>query len=137
MKKVGKINEEYILDNINKLSCYTEEEFIKDALMYARAIKDKRMICVIPRVSSDGTSRVMRFMSAEIINRNIRFVYYNNFFRALGYKESKNRDGFIIRGCGMDMVHHTNYSIINTLYGLKILNRKEFEELSQRTPIVL
>jgi hypothetical protein len=54
------------------------------------------------------------------------------FFGALGFTESGN--GFRISGCGMDMVFHTNYSIIHKLQKLGFIDMKKRDVLAQKTP---
>ena len=62
------------------------------------------------------------------------FLNFTALFIALGYSD-RNRDGvFIVNGCGMDMVFHTNYSIIHRLYNLGMLTNEECEILVQNTP---
>jgi hypothetical protein len=115
------------------------EAVIESAQRYIKAIKDGRMCCVIESVSSSGMSRTMHFNSCEK-DKHTKGFYYANYwtlFKLLGYKESKSRDGFVIHGCGMDMVFSTNYAIIHDLYRYGFLSSKECDVLAQRTPRVL
>ena len=62
------------------------------------------------------------------------FLNFNALFTSLGYSD-KNKDGkFTVNGCGMDMVFHTNYSIINSLYNLGMITKEECDTLAQNTP---
>lgn len=142
MKKQEKIltnvlNDKELIKYISANKYYTPENFIKDANQYIEAIQEDRMLCNIPSVSSSGMSRVIKFSSCE--KNSIRKTYwYSNyyaFFLAMGYKEDKNHDGFRIHGCGMDMVFHTNYSIIHKLHNLGFFNRKRCDVLAQKTPV--
>ena len=55
--------------------------------------------------------------------------------KTLGFSPAnKNSNYFRIYGCGMDMIFHTNYTIIHKLARLGFLNKKECESLAQNTP---
>lgn len=123
---------------INGLSYYKIDDFIKDAIVYIKAIKERRMLCIIKSVSNSGMSRTLKFNSFEGTKTGGYYRQYWALFSALGYKESKsNRDAFNIGGCGMDMIFHTNYTIIHKLGRLGFLNKKEVDHLAQQTPTVL
>jgi hypothetical protein len=93
------------------------------------------MINVIKSVSASGMSRVIKFTSCKKGNNKQYYQRnYNCLFIALDYTESRNKDGFSISGCGMDMVFHTNYSIIHKLHRLGFINKTECEKLAQMTP---
>ena len=134
-----------ILKGISKLKYYTVENFISDAKDYIKAISEYRMLCVIEKVSSSGMSRNIKFHSCEQSGKDktateSRSFYYRQYrclFMALGYTEVKNSDSFRIGGCGMDMVFHTNYSIIHRLHRLELLDKSECDKLAQKTPTVL
>lgn len=116
---------------------YSTEQFISDANTYIKAIKEGRMLCIIKSVSNSGMSRVIKFNSCERYNDRHSFRQYCTLFETLGYKESKNRNGYTVHGCGMDMVFHTNYSIMYTFKRLGLITAKECEVLAQKTPTVL
>lgn len=123
-----------VKSNISKkLNYYTKDDFISDAYTYIKAIKECRMINVIKSVSASGTSRVIKFTSCEGKNGIYYQRNYNCFFIALGYSEAK-KDGFRIYGCGMDMVFHTNYSIIHSLKSMGFISKEDCEVLCQMTP---
>lgn len=112
------------------------DRFIDDAQDYVLAIREGRMLCSIKSVSSSGMSRVLAFYSCEKrSDNNYYYRNYNSLFKSLGYTENK-AGGFRIVGCGMDMVFHTNYSIIHDLRRLGLLEEKDLV-LSQWTPPVL
>lgn len=116
---------------IEKQRYYSEDQFISDAKTYIKAISENRMICNIARVSSSGMSRVISFHSMEKSHdKNWYLRQYNAFFCAMGYSETKK--GFRIGGCGMDMIFHTNYTIINRLkrFGFVVPSG-----LEQQTPV--
>lgn len=130
--------DKHLLKDIQKVSYYDIERFIQDAQRYIKAIKEKRMVCIIQSVSNSGMSRTIRFLAPEK-NKNIKEFQYLNFyafFLALGYTPVKH-DGFRIGGCGMDMIFHTNYSIIGRLKGLGMLTKEQASKLAQMTPTVL
>ena len=132
--KKQKSLDQYINNPKNYMSY---ESFIKECLQYIKAIKERRMVCHIHRVSSSGMSRTLAFHSCEK-NRKTNDFWYSNYFSlftALGY--TRAGDVFRVHGCGMDMVFHTNYSNIHTFEGLGIINKKQCERLAQMTPTVL
>lgn len=119
---------------LKKIGLYSVEELTKDAVEYCNAIKEHRMVCVIHSVSSSGMNRNLSFMSCEKSNTPDRYYYRNYFqlFLALGHKRAK-RDGFIVNGCGMDMIFSTNYNIIKDLIYYNIISA-DLDYLSQETP---
>ncbi len=128
-----------LMKAISKNNFLTPESFIENALIYIKAIKENRMICKIDSVSKSGMSRTLKFLSCEKnkhYNKTFYYRQYISFFEALGYTFN-DRDCFRINGCGMDMVFHTNYTIIHRLGRLGILNPKEVEILAQKTPSVI
>jgi hypothetical protein len=108
-----------------------EESFLNCAKDYISAIRQQRMICIIKSVSKSGMSRVLNFHSFQ--KTYVRNYY--SLFIAVGYKKVDN--GFRISGCGMDMIFHTNYTIIHKLHRLGLINKKECDQLAQMTPINL
>ena len=119
---------------------YSLEDFASDAINYVKAIKSGRMLCIIHSVSASGMSRVLSFKSCERYKTNYNYNYrqFAFFFKVLGYTETKKYSGeFRVSGCGMDMVFHTNYSIMHDLCSMGIISKKECEILAQKTPAVL
>lgn len=144
MKKQEKIiknvqSDKELMKTIAKVNIYTEHHFYDDAVRYIKAIKDNRMVCIIPHVSSSGMSRIVKFHECKKIDKTSKYRYYNffAFFLSLGYTPDRSRFGFKVNGCGMDMVFHTNYTIIHRLGRLGFLNKKEVDTLAQQTPEVL
>ena len=120
-----------------KLNYYSWEQFESDARTYIAAIREGRMMCSIPSVSKSGMSRVIAFYSCELATNGYFYRNYRTFFTALGYTESRSEKGFTIGGCGMNMVFHTNYSIMGNLCSLGLITKDECDRLSQQTPTVL
>lgn len=142
MKKTEKLilnveNDKEISKRINAMPYYEVERFVDDAEDYIKAIKEGRMINSIGHVSSSGMSRSIKFVSMEKSKHNKQFYVKNFFqlFKALGYTESRAREHyFTIGGCGMDMIFHTNYSIIHRLHSLGFINKEQCSKLAQMTP---
>ena len=116
------------------------DRFISDSERYILATKEGRMTCTITSVSNSGMSRNLHFNSFEI-NDPTRgsedMGYYSNymmFFKSLGFTEAKQSGSFRIGCCGMDMVFHTNYTIIHKLHRLGFINKQECDKLAQKTP---
>lgn len=126
-----------IMKGIQNVRIYTPESFYKDALRYIKAIKEGRMCCVIPHVSQSGMSRVIKFHECAKGRDKYRFYNFFAFMLALGYTPDRARYGFRIGGAGMDMVFHTNYTIIHRLGRLGFITKKQVEALAQNTPEVL
>ncbi len=128
--EVSKIVAEY-----NKGGAYQvgEDDFIYHARRYIKAIKAGRMLCKIESVAPSGMSRVIKF---EELNKGQVLNFYQ-FFMLLGYTRAKNSDGFRVSGCGMDMIFHTNYSIIHRLHRLGFITRKQCAELAQKMPHII
>ena len=124
-----------IQNNLKKLYGFNSEDFIMNAERYIKSCKENRIFCVIHSVSKSGMSRKLSFYESTF-NEDGRggFLNFNALFIALGYSD-RNRDGkFTVNGCGMDMVFHTNYSIIHSLYNLGMITNEECEILAQNTP---
>jgi len=120
---------------------YSDEpllDFIKDADRYIKAVKENRLICSIPHVSSSGVSRDMKFFEMNKGKTRYNLMTFWALFKALGYSEARsNRDAFRIGGGGMDMVFHTNYTNIHSFGRLGFLSAKQVEKLAQNTPPIV
>ena len=126
------------LSNVEKYGTTEVELFISSAQRYIKAIKEGRVICNIESVSASGMSRILKFLECSG-NTKKGFYYYNFFklFKDLGFSSSRKTNGFRISGCGMDMVFHTNYTIIHQLCRLGFISKKECSKLAQNTPTVI
>jgi hypothetical protein len=142
MKKIERLTknvEKAIKEKKLKLSgnYYEVENFINDGLSYIEAIKQGRMLVAIMKVSQSGMSRNMVFTACTYGKSggkiNYRYRYYNLFFKTLGFRVNQNNE-LVIGGCGMDMVFHTNYTVIRTLRNLGFISSKQCRELEQKTP---
>ena len=113
-------------------------EFYMNAERYIKAIKDRRMMCNIESVSRSGMSRNMRFFEMDGSKKD-KFRVYNfyAFFLSMGYQKVNDSDSFRIHGCGMDMIFHTNYTIIHRLQRLGFISQKQCAILAQKTPHVI
>ena len=106
-------------------------------LRYIKAIKEARMICSIGSVSKSGMSRTIKFLEmSKGENRHFLYNFYQ-FFDSLGYTKIKDSDYFRIGGCGMDMIFHTNYTIMHDLRRLGFINKEECDTLAQATPHIV
>jgi len=132
-KKVSANND--LMESINE-EYYNFDLFYNDVIDYIKAIKEKRMLCVIHSVSQSGVSRVLSFHSCE--KDKDKHYYYRQYwvlFKVLGYTRANTYDGFRVNGCGMDMVFDTNYNNIHTFHNLGFITKKECNYLAQQTPI--
>ena len=141
MKTLQKLSENKELQKaVSKMSHYHIEQFAKDAERYIKAVKEERVICSIGSVSASGMSRTMKFLAPEKNTARKAYQYLNffAFFKAMGFREAgKYGDYFRINGCGMDMVFHTNYTIIHRLQRYGFISKKQCEKLAQSTPQVI
>jgi hypothetical protein len=115
------------------------ETFINHADRYIKAIKENRMICAIKSVSKSGMSRTIKFVElakSDMTNKHQLYNFYQ-FFEILGYSKVKDSDYFRIGGCGMDMIFHTNYSIIGQLGRLGFIDKDISAKLAQQTPPIV
>jgi len=126
-----------IKKQISKMQYYTEEDFLRDASAYIEAIKNGSMLCIIHSVAKSGMSRTLKLHSCANNGERYNYRQYINLFEALGYKEKGNTGAFTVNGCGMDMVFHTNYSIIHTFYNMDLITKEECSHLAQQTPVNL
>ena len=126
------------LSNVEKYGSSEVQQFTQSAKRYIKAIKQGRVICNIESVSSSGMSRNLKFLEC---NGSIKSgFHYQNFFKLfkdLGFKTARNSNAFNVSGCGMDMVFHTNYTIIHQLENLGFITKKECRILAQKTPTVI
>ena len=75
---------------------------------------------------------------AKIIDPIIfNYLNFYQFFTQLGFAKVKNSNTFRISGCGMDMIFHTNYTIMHQLCRYGFITKKECENLAQKTPQVI
>jgi hypothetical protein len=114
---------------------YTVEQFISDCERYLKAIEQRRMFNTIKSVSASGMSRNIKFTSMEKGKHGFYLSNYNMLFTILGFSKSRSNDFyFTIGGCGMDMIFHTNYTIIHKLHRLGFINKAKCDTLAQATP---
>lgn len=128
-----------MMKRIDRVSHYSPEQFVSDALRYISAIREGRMINSIGHVSRSGMSRTLCFMECNRREKG-RYQYFQfmAFFMANDFTRSKADDGyFTIGGCGMDMIFHTNYTIIHRMYRLGFISRKVRDRLAQMTPTTI
>lgn len=113
---------------------YSEESFISDAKQYIEAIKEGKVIVSVVSVSKSGMSRKLKVLSFNPYKNSTGGHYrqYNAMFKALGYKFKDY--AFIVNGCGMDMIFHTNYTTMHAFKNMGIITREECEDLAQMTP---
>jgi hypothetical protein len=133
-------NNKELLKGIAKVNHYSIEQFVNDAKRYIKAINKGMMVNSIGSVSSSGMSRTIKFVAPEYNKYTKRYQYCNffAFFKALGFNEARSKDGYFnIGGCGMDMIFHTNYTIIHKLYRLGFINKKQCDFLAQQTPTTI
>ncbi len=131
-----------LLKSINNTFTHSDdpiERFIDFAERWANGIKDNRIICSIGSVSSSGMSRTVKFLECKKNSKGYYEPYswltFYSLFITLGYKETNQRNGYFrIHGCGMDMIFHTNYTIIHELHRLGFINKKQCDTLAQSTP---
>jgi len=133
-----------IVKKYNKKNKYgiSSEIFINNAKRYIKAIKEGRMICSIGSVSKSGMSRTIKFLEmtkSKTFSNETRHYLSNfyQFFDTLDYNPVKDSDYFRIGGCGMDMIFHTNYTIIHKLGRMGFIDKATTETLAQRTPAIV
>lgn len=133
-------NNKEIAKRLSKEKYYSVEQFINDCERYIKAIKSRRMINSIGKVSSSGMSRTIKFLSCERSKYNAEHNYLNYFalFRTLGYSpENGHSNYFRINGCGMDMIFNTNYNNIHRMHRLGFITKKECDKLAQMPPTTI
>lgn len=143
MKKIERItrnikaNKE-LLKRIESENYSGIDDFINNAERYIKAIKEGRMINCIGSVSGSGMSRTIKFLECQKVEAG-KYSYYNFylFFKLTGHTAVSNSDFFRVNGCGMDMIFHTNYSIIHNLCELGFVNKKQCAVLCQMTPTTI
>tara|TARA_R110000824_G_scaffold269663_3_gene458129 strand:+ start:413 stop:847 length:435 start_codon:yes stop_codon:yes gene_type:complete len=111
------------------------DNFIMNAERYLKAIKERRMINVIATVSASGMSRTFKFN--EVAKSGGCFNFYS-LFVMLGHPKARGNNGyFSVRGCGMDMIFHTNYCNVRALKRLGFISSKQCSVLEQMTPTTI
>ena len=133
-----------LLKGINKSYAFYDlqedkiNDFIEDAKRYIQAVDEGRIVCTIKNVSKSGMSRTLYFAECTKmdntgypLNREYVYLNFNGLFLALGYKESRNYDGFVVSGCGMDMIFYTNYCIIHDFHRVGLIDKATCEKLAQ------
>lgn len=107
---------------------YDEQDFCRDAKRYINAVARGGMLVSIGSVSKSGMSRTMKFVEL----RKGMILNFYKFFEALGHQKIANSDYFRINGCGMDMVFHTNYTIMHQLANVGLITKKRAKKLAQK-----
>lgn len=137
-KKINAISKEYNLSTQKKYGISELDIFLENVQRYIKAIREGRMLCIVDSVSKSGMSRTLRFLECSGTKKK-GFNYLNFFtlFDTLGYKAKHGSQSFRVTGCGMDMIFHTNYSIIHKFKNIGLITEKECSELCQKTPVTL
>jgi hypothetical protein len=132
------IAKELKLSNVEHYGSTEIDTFIQNAKRYVKAVKQRRIICKIDTVSSSGMSRTIKFLECSgSVKTGFNYLNFYQLFDQLGFSKVRNNDTFRIHGCGMDMIFHTNYTIIHRLWRLGFISKKECEYLAQMTPSVI
>jgi hypothetical protein len=132
MKTITLSNE--VLKAIKLNEYYSDEQFLSDANQWIKSIEQNRVICSVVSVSKSGMSRKLKFLSFEPNKDSDKGYYrqYNTMLKTLGYKLKDY--SITVNGCGMDMIFHTNYSIIHDFKRMGIITSEQCETLCQMTP---
>lgn len=127
-----------VIKAIAKNEYYNEEQFINDAKKWVEAIKQGRIICTITSVSKSGMNRKLKFLSYEPSTykdeQRGHYRQYNVMLECLGFKVDRKNWAITVNGCGMDMIFHTNYTIMHSFKSMGIVTEKDCESLAQMTP---
>lgn len=143
MKKIDRIKRNIAANKeLNKVienESYSDvNDFINNAFRYIKAIKQGRVINSIGSVSSSGMSRTIKFLECSgSIKSGFRYYNFYLLFKILGFNSVKDSDYFRVNGCGMDMIFHTNYTIIHQLCSLGFTTKKECAHLAQQPPTTI
>jgi hypothetical protein len=132
MKTITLSNE--VLKAIKLNEYYSDEQFLSDANQWIKSIEQNRVICSVVSVSKSGMSRKLKFLSFEPNKDSDKGYYrqYNTMLKTLGYKLKDY--SITVNGCGMDMIFHTNYSIIHDFKRMGIITSEQCKTLCQMTP---
>lgn len=128
---------------LERTDYYSVEDFINDGIRYIKASKEGGVICSIGSVAQSGMSRTIKFLECakrrHIANGPThQYLNFFAFFSALGYNSvGRYSDYFRIRGAGMDMIFHTNYTNMHRLQRLGFISKKQCASLAQDTPKVI
>ena len=126
------------LSNVEKYGSSEIDVFVQNAKRYIKAIKQGRVICNIESVSRSGMSRNLKFIECSgSIKNGFNYLNFWSLFKNLGFNALQNSQAFKVNGCGMDMVFHTNYTIMHQLKNLGFINEKECSILAQNTPTII
>lgn len=95
------------------------EEGQMNAKRFIKALREKRIIATVKKVSSSGMSRDIFFGEVAISgkggSRYTHIYQFNWFFKQLGYNYNSGMDSIRVGGCGMDMIFNTLYGVCGTL----------------------
>jgi len=127
-----KLNKE-VLNNLSKEDTYNIDSFIADSRRYIKAVQSGRILYTVRHVSNSGMSRNILIKSYEGTMSKGSYCNYYMFLKILGYKFAYKYDSDIkVSGCGMDMLFATNYNIIHSLYGMKLISEAKCNILAQK-----
>lgn len=118
-----------VLKAIAKNEYYSEESFIKEG----------RVICSVVSVSKSGMNRKLKFLSCEPSKYKDEVMHYyrqyNSMLECLGYKVKDY--SITVNGCGMNIIFHTNYSIMHNFKRMGIITDEQCSSLAQMTPTTI
>ena len=126
-----------IVKYLKEESYYCTADLYNSIITYIKATKERRMLCVINKVSASGMSRTMMFHSTEKNKSEHYTRNYYSLFKAYGHIFRGRSYHATISGCGMDMVWNTNYNMIHWFRKLGFISKKQCDRLSQQSPTCL
>ena len=114
----------------------TIDEFVADASRYIAAVADGRLICANLVASKSGMSRSFSLVELTKQTKGVRshLCSFYSLLNTLGYSIDSRTHAIRVRGCGMNMIWHTNYDIIRQLASMGLMNKTKAGRLSQLTP---
>lgn len=102
---------------------------------YIKAVKDRRVACVIDSVTKNYTRRTLMFYSYE--KSTEQYFSYKILFELCEYSFNVDKTYAVVHGSGMDMVWSTNYYMIQWFRELGFISAKESNKLGHINITVL
>ena len=112
-----------------------EEQFLDDCKRYIKASKENRLMSKVSNVSKSGMSRTINIFE---IGSNKKFcgldikpnmiLNFSRLFEIVYGNYNIEKEGVLVKGCGMDMVFHLHDSTIEYLRYRKLITKSQYEK---------
>ena len=106
-----------------------EELFLDDCKRYIKASKENRLMSKVSNVSKIGTSRIINIFEIGSSKRYTNMILnFSRLFEIVYGNYNIEKEGVLVKGCGMNMILHLHDSTIEYLRYRKLITKSQYEK---------